>query len=201
MTIRIFPRPPILAATLILPLLIPTLIHTTTESLALQPAPSRRRLFRIGLRATTTTTGDDDDDDDNGDDDDDDDVRGREGRGAFDPLERIVRTVTRNEGYKFGDITKSVVGATTQGVEGTVRSVTRNKEYQFGDLTKKVVGATTHGVEGGCMSASSYIYIYICCMICLASCARADNLPPSYLSPFTCALIRHGEICHGERGI
>jgi hypothetical protein len=42
-----------------------------------------------------------------------------------------------------------------------VRSVTRNKEYQFGDLTKKVVGATTHGVEGGCMSASSYIYIYI----------------------------------------
>ena len=64
MTIRIFPRPPILAATLILPLLIPTLIHTTTESLALQPAPSRRRLFRIGLRATTTTTGDDDDDDD-----------------------------------------------------------------------------------------------------------------------------------------
>jgi hypothetical protein len=159
MTIRIFPRPPILAATLILPLLIPTLIHTTTESLALQPAPSRRRLFRIGLRATTTTTGDDDDDDDNGDDDDD--VRGRGGRGAFDPLERIVRTVTRNEGYKFGDITKSVVGATTQGVEGTVRSVTRNKEYQFGDLTKKVVGATTHGVEGGCMSASSYIYIYI----------------------------------------
>jgi hypothetical protein len=147
MTIRRFPRLPIIAATLLLPLLIPILIHTTTESLALQPAPSRRRLFRTGFRATTGG-------DDSGGDDD---VGGGGGAGAFDPLERIVRTVTRNDGYKFGDITKSVVGATTQGVEGTVRSVTRNKEYQFGDLTKKVVGATTHGVEGGCMSASSYL--------------------------------------------
>lgn len=68
--------------------------------------------------------------------------------GAFEPFERIVRTVTGNEEYAFGDIAKSVVGATAQGVEGTVRSVTRNEDYQFGDLTRKVVGATTHGVEG-----------------------------------------------------
>jgi hypothetical protein len=157
MTIRSFPRPPILAATLLLPLLIPILIHTTTESLA-RPAPSRRRLFRTGLRAT-------------GGDDNGDDVRG--GGRALDPFERIVRTVTRNDGYKFGDITKSVVGAT----EGTVRSVTRNKDYQFGDLTKKVVGATTHGVEGGCLRKFLISVVYIC----LAR-ARADNLP---LSPFT----------------
>jgi hypothetical protein len=177
MTIRSFPRPPILsAATLLLISLIPILILTTAESLAQQPAPSLRRIFRSWPRAVA------------GGDDNGDDVKGG---GAFDHLERIVRAVTRNDEYKFGDITKSVVGATTQGVEGTVRSVTRNRDYQFGDLTKKVAGLTTHGVEGRCTSASSHL-LHV----------TPDSGAGQYLptSPFTRS-IRHREISDGERGL
>lgn len=67
---------------------------------------------------------------------------------AANPFERVVRSVTRNEDYKFGDITRTVVNSTTTGVEGTVRAVTGNEDYHFGDLTKSAIGSTAHGVEG-----------------------------------------------------
>lgn len=67
---------------------------------------------------------------------------------TFQPFERIVRRVTRNDQYKFGDITRSVVNSTTHGVEDVVRSVTQDESYQFGDLTKQAVGSTTNSVEG-----------------------------------------------------
>ena len=60
-------------------------------------------------------------------------------------FERMVRSVTKNEQYKFGDVTKSVVETSTttltNGVEDVVRSVTHDEDYQFGDLSKK-------GLEG-----------------------------------------------------
>jgi hypothetical protein len=59
----------------------------------------------------------------------------------------MVRTVSKNKEYQFGDLTKKVINVTTHGVEESVRTVSKNKEYQFGDLTKKVVNATTYGVE------------------------------------------------------
>eukprot|EP00581_Thalassiosira_minuscula_P012266 CAMPEP_0183719564 /NCGR_PEP_ID=MMETSP0737-20130205/12441_1 /TAXON_ID=385413 /ORGANISM="Thalassiosira miniscula, Strain CCMP1093" /LENGTH=338 /DNA_ID=CAMNT_0025949283 /DNA_START=149 /DNA_END=1162 /DNA_ORIENTATION=+ len=64
------------------------------------------------------------------------------------PFEKVVRKVTGNERYKFGDITRSVVNTTTHGVEDVVRSVTHDGSYQFGDLTKKALGSTTSGFEG-----------------------------------------------------
>lgn len=74
--------------------------------------------------------------------------RRREPPKSSSPLERVVRSVTGNEEYKFGDITRSVVNTTTHGVEDAVRAVTNNEEYQFGDLTKKAIGSTTSGFEG-----------------------------------------------------
>lgn len=64
------------------------------------------------------------------------------------PFERVVRKVTGNSEYKFGDITRSVANATTSAVEGTVRTVTNNEDYHFGDMTKTVIGSTTNGIEG-----------------------------------------------------
>lgn len=71
-----------------------------------------------------------------------------ESASSFDPFERIVRRVTGNEQYKFGDISRSVVNSTTHGVEDVVRSVTQDESYQFGDLTRKTIGSTTHSIEG-----------------------------------------------------
>lgn len=65
------------------------------------------------------------------------------------PFEQFVRSVTRNENYAFGDITRTVVNTTTTGVEDVVRAVTHDEDYRFGDLTKKVVGSTTGFATGG----------------------------------------------------
>lgn len=63
-------------------------------------------------------------------------------------FERVVRKVTGNKEYKFGEITRAAAKATSSVVEGTVRTVTNNDDYQFGDMTKTVIGSTTHGIEG-----------------------------------------------------
>jgi len=94
------------------------------------------------------------------------------------PFEQFVRSVTRNENYAFGDITRTVVNTTTTGVEDVVRAVTHDEDYRFGDLTKKVVGSTTGfatgGVEGTCTETTcsdiiifshlttSFIWVFVC---------------------------------------
>ena len=75
-------------------------------------------------------------------------TRGDNDEETFTRFERVVRKVTGNKEYKFGDITRSVANATTSVVEGTVRTVTKNDDYQFGDIAKTVIGSTTHGIEG-----------------------------------------------------
>ena len=45
------------------------------------------------------------------------------------------------------DLTKIAVTSTTSGVEGAVRTVIRNEEYKFGDITKGVINSTTSGME------------------------------------------------------
>eukprot|EP00571_Detonula_confervacea_P013536 CAMPEP_0172311408 /NCGR_PEP_ID=MMETSP1058-20130122/14657_1 /TAXON_ID=83371 /ORGANISM="Detonula confervacea, Strain CCMP 353" /LENGTH=334 /DNA_ID=CAMNT_0013024573 /DNA_START=45 /DNA_END=1050 /DNA_ORIENTATION=+ len=67
--------------------------------------------------------------------------------GPFEYFERAVRSVMRNDEYKFGDITRSVVDTTTNGIEDTVRAVTKDENYQFGDKQKKVIGSTGRGFE------------------------------------------------------
>ena len=56
--------------------------------------------------------------------------------------------MTKNEEYKFGDLTKTVVNTTTHGFEDTVRAVTNNEDYHFGDFTKGVVSSSKGGFEG-----------------------------------------------------
>mmetsp|Transcript_14006 Transcript_14006/g.19897 ORF Transcript_14006/g.19897 Transcript_14006/m.19897 type:complete len:342 (+) Transcript_14006:194-1219(+) len=62
-------------------------------------------------------------------------------------FENIVRRVSKNKQYKFGDLSKKVVSSSTKGVEGVVKQVTKNEDYHFGDITRTAVGATTHGAE------------------------------------------------------
>jgi hypothetical protein len=62
-------------------------------------------------------------------------------------FESIVRKVSGNDEYKFGDLSKSVISSSTKGVEGVVKSVTKNEDYEFGDYTKTALGATTSGFE------------------------------------------------------
>ena len=79
-----------------------------------------------------------------------------EGAGPIEPrkkgdanfFEKAVRRVTKNEEYKFGDLTKTVVNTTTHGFEDTVRAVTNNEDYHFGDFTKGVVSSSKGGFEG-----------------------------------------------------
>ncbi|KAL7549926.1 hypothetical protein ACHAWF_013181 [Thalassiosira exigua] len=73
--------------------------------------------------------------------------RGKGGSKPVKSFERVVRSVTGNEEYKFGDIARSVVNTTTHGIEGAVRTVTKNEDYEFGDLTKTALGSTTSGFE------------------------------------------------------
>lgn len=61
------------------------------------------------------------------------------GGGAFEPFERVVRRVTQNDDYQFGDLTKNVIGSTAHSFEDAVRSVTGKTEYQFGDLARGTV--------------------------------------------------------------
>jgi hypothetical protein len=116
-----------------IPLLLSLLI--TTESLAILPG---RQWFRAStpIRASKGSFSDDD-------------ITNKTILGSKSPntFERMVRTVSKNKEYRFGDLTKKVINVTTHGVEESVRTVSKNKEYQFGDLTKKVVNVTTHGVE------------------------------------------------------
>merc|ERR1712194_408545 len=46
----------------------------------------------------------------------------------------------RDEGYKFGDITKSIFKKTTKAVTG-------KKDYEFGDITKTIVDKTTGSIN------------------------------------------------------
>lgn len=62
-------------------------------------------------------------------------------------FESVVRSVSGNKQYKFGDLSKKVVSSSTKGVEEVVKKVTKNEDYQFGDITRGAVGATTSGVE------------------------------------------------------
>ena len=62
-------------------------------------------------------------------------------------FERTVRKVTRNKGYKFGDLTKSAASISTKTFEGAVRTVTQDNNYSFGDYSKKVVSSTTRTFE------------------------------------------------------
>ena len=43
-------------------------------------------------------------------------------------MEGVVKKVTKNEDYHFGDLTRGAVGATASGFEGVVRSVTKNDD-------------------------------------------------------------------------
>lgn len=62
-------------------------------------------------------------------------------------FESVVRSVSGNKQYKFGDLSKKVVSSSTKGVEEVVKKVTKNEDYQLGDITRGAVGATTSGVE------------------------------------------------------
>ena len=117
-----------MAITLLLSLLI------TTEALAILPG---RHLFRTSTPFRASGSSDDDDAT----------AKNNNNNKSPNTFERMVRTVSKNKDYQFGDLTKKVVDATTHGVEESVRTVSKNKDYRFGDLTKKVVDATTHGVE------------------------------------------------------
>ena len=70
-------------------------------------------------------------------------------------FESVVRSVSGNKQYKFGDLSKKVVSSSTKGVEEVVKKVTKNEEYQFGDITRGAVGATTSGVENVSASFNS----------------------------------------------
>mmetsp|Transcript_8464 Transcript_8464/g.17837 ORF Transcript_8464/g.17837 Transcript_8464/m.17837 type:complete len:354 (-) Transcript_8464:74-1135(-) len=67
-------------------------------------------------------------------------------------FEKVVRTVSKNKKYKFGDITRNVASSTSNGVEGVVRTVTKNDDYRFGDLTKNVVTSSTSMFENAVKS-------------------------------------------------
>ena len=45
-------------------------------------------------------------------------------------VEEVVKKVTKNEEYHFGDLTRGAVGATTSGVENVVRSVIKNEDCE-----------------------------------------------------------------------
>lgn len=62
-------------------------------------------------------------------------------------FEKLIRTVTRNEKYKFGDLSKKTITTTTKVVEDVVKKTTGNEDYRFGDLTRGTVAATTTIVE------------------------------------------------------
>jgi len=58
-----------------------------------------------------------------------------------DMTESVVRAVTHDETYQFGDLTKDVIGSTTHGIEDVVQSVTGNEDYKFGDLSRGTIKA------------------------------------------------------------
>lgn len=128
MSIENLLRLPILSA-----LLLQLILSPPTSSFSLSPT---RRLW-TPLRASGDTY-----------DDSDLSSGSKEDNGGANPFESIVRRVTNNEEYKFGDITRSLVDTTTHGVEDVVRTVTHDENYNFGDITKKAIGSTTHGFEG-----------------------------------------------------
>jgi hypothetical protein len=51
-------------------------------------------------------------------------------------MESVVRSATGNDGYEFGDFTRSATGS----VERAVSEFTGNEAYEFGDISRKVLG-------------------------------------------------------------
>ena len=83
----------------------------------------------------------------NGNDADDQNNTNSEGSSIFDWAkkaieveENLVRSVTGNQDYKFGDITKNVTKSAVEAEENLVKSVTGYQDYKFGDITKKTLG-------------------------------------------------------------
>ena len=66
---------------------------------------------------------------------------------AVEAEENLVRSLTGNDSYEFGQFTKNFTQAAVTTTEETIRSVTDNDAYRFGDFTKTVVGNVTASAE------------------------------------------------------
>ena len=64
-------------------------------------------------------------------------------------VEGVVRTVTDNDEYQFGDLTKGAI----KGFEEKMREATGNEEYQFGDVTKNLAKGLFSALEKGAAAA------------------------------------------------
>jgi len=53
--------------------------------------------------------------------------------------EEVIREVTNNDDYQFGDITKGTVMEVKRTTEDVLRTVTQNEDYRFGDITKSAL--------------------------------------------------------------
>lgn len=67
------------------------------------------------------------------------------------PFEVVVRSVTKNKDYKFGDFTKNVTAMT----EVAVQKITGNEDYQFGDFSKQISNTSIRSLEVAVRSVSN----------------------------------------------
>lgn len=78
-----------------------------------------------------------------GTDDDDNEANGP----LMSAFEEMMRSVTKNEGYKFGDLSKEALSAGTREVENIVHAIPGQEDYHFGDITKGAVKKVSEPVE------------------------------------------------------
>ena len=91
---------------------------------------------------------------------------------AVEAEENLVRSLTGNDSYEFGQFTKNFTQAAVTKTEETIRSVTDNDTYQFGDFTKTVVGNVTASAENLLLEndAGAYIVDRRYSSLCISAC-------------------------------
>jgi len=91
---------------------------------------------------------------------------------AVEAEENLVRSLTGNDSYEFGQFTKNFTQAAVTKTEETIRSVTDNDTYQFGDFTKTVVGNVTASAENLLFEndAGAYIVDRRYSSLCIPAC-------------------------------
>mmetsp|Transcript_16161 Transcript_16161/g.46414 ORF Transcript_16161/g.46414 Transcript_16161/m.46414 type:complete len:353 (+) Transcript_16161:143-1201(+) len=65
--------------------------------------------------------------------------KARSGPAPVSSFEEMVRKMTQNPDYKFGDLTRSAVSVGTHAVEDVVQKATGKDDYHFGDITKGTI--------------------------------------------------------------
>ena len=91
---------------------------------------------------------------------------------AVEAEENLVRSLTGNDSYEFGQFTKNFTQTAVTKTEETIRSVTDNDTYQFGDFTKTVVGNVTASAETLLLEndAGAYIVDRRYSSLCISAC-------------------------------